>query len=92
MYITTNRDRKQNSFRLHCELTSIKTGRIHDRTVADGWAGAVMQQGRIHGQYQSRTVGQGRKCVFSHFPTRSPWTDEPTDRRTKPLIELHVRN
>ena len=44
MYITTNRDRKQNSFRLHCELTSIKTGRIHDRTVADGWAGAVMQK------------------------------------------------
>ena len=44
MYITTNRDRKQNSFRLHCELTSIKTGRIHNRTVAEGWAGAVMQK------------------------------------------------
>ena len=30
------------------------------------------KQGRIHGQYQSRTGGQGRKCAFSHFPTRSP--------------------
>ena len=29
------------------------------------------QQGRIHGQYQSRTGGQGRKCVFSHFSTRA---------------------
>ena len=37
------------------------------------------QQGRIHGQYQLRTGGQGRKCVFSHFSTRPPW---PTDRRT----------
>ena len=42
----------------------------------------LKKQGRIHGQYQSRTGGQGRKCVFSHFSTRSPWTDRPTDGRT----------
>ena len=29
------------------------------------------QQGRIHG-HQLRTGGQGRKCAFSHFSTRSP--------------------
>ena len=43
------------------------------------------EQGRIHGQYQLRTGGQGRKsrkCVFSHFPTRSSRTDGRTDGRT----------
>ena len=41
------------------------------------------QQGRIHGQYQLRTGGQGRKCAFSHFSTRvhGP-TNRPTNRRT----------
>ena len=41
------------------------------------------QQGRIHGQYQSRTDGQGRKCWFFHFSTHvhGP-TDRPTDGRT----------
>ena len=37
------------------------------------------KQARIHGQYQSRTGGQGRKCAFSHFQTRSPRTDGQTD-------------
>ena len=40
------------------------------------------EQGRIHGQYQLRTGGQGRKCAFSHFSTRSPLTNAPTDERT----------
>ena len=61
---------------------------------------AGFEQGRIHGQYQSRTGGQRRKCVFSHFPTRSTRTDQPTDQRTdgrtdgrtKPLIESLVRD
>ena len=35
-----------------------------------------LEQGRIHGQYQSRTGGQGWKCAFSHFPTQSPQTDQ----------------
>ena len=39
------------------------------------------EQGRIHG-HQLRTGGQGRKCAFSHFPTRSLRTDGPTDQRT----------
>ena len=39
------------------------------------------KQGRIHG-HQLRTGGQGRKCVFSHFSTRSPPTNQPTDQRT----------
>ena len=30
----------------------------------------TIEQGRIHGQYQLRTGGQGRKCAFSHFSTR----------------------
>ena len=55
-----------------------------------------LKQGRIHGQNQSRTGGQGRKWAFSHFPTRSPRTDRPTNRRTdgrtKPLIESLVRD
>ena len=55
------------------------------------------EQGRIHGQYQLRTGGQGRKCAFSYFSTRGHgWTDRPTDGptdgRTKALIELRVRN
>ena len=37
------------------------------------------EQGRIHGQYQLRTGGQGRKCAFSHFLTR---VHGPTDQRT----------
>ena len=49
------------------------------------------EQGRIHG-YQLRTGGQGRKCAFFHFSTRWLWTDGPTNGRTKPLIELRVRN
>ena len=68
----------------------------------DDWAvvmrqerGSDKKQGRIHG-HQLRPGGQGRKCAFSHFSTRSLWTNGPTDRRTdgrtKPLIELRVRN
>ena len=50
------------------------------------------KQGRIHGQYQSRTGGQGRKCVFSHFSTRAWRTNRRTDGPTKPLIESLVRD
>ena len=51
-------------------------------------------QGRIHGQNQSRTVGQGRELAFSHYmivTTRAWRTDGWTDGRTKPLIESLVR-
>ena len=44
----------------------------------NGWT----KQGWIHGQYQSRTGGQGRKCAFSHFPTRLPRTNQPTNQPT----------
>ena len=27
----------------------------------------IEEQGRIHGQYQSRMDGQGRKCLLSQF-------------------------
>ena len=37
------------------------------------------KQGRIHGQYQSRTGGQGRKCVYPAFLLER---DGPTNRRT----------
>ena len=37
------------------------------------------KRGRIHGQYQSRTSGQGRKCTFFHFSTRA---HGPSDGRT----------
>ena len=48
-------------------------------------------QGRKHGQYQSRTGGQGRKMrVFAL--SNSIITDGPTDGRTKPLIESLVRD
>ena len=36
------------------------------------------KQGRIHG-HQLRTGGQGRKCAFSHFRTRSLPTDQRMD-------------
>ena len=39
------------------------------------------EQGRIHG-HQLRTGGQGRKCAFYHFSTRSLRTDGPTDGPT----------
>ena len=39
----------------------------------------LIKQGRIHGQYQLRTGGQGRECAFSHFLTRG---HGPTDGRT----------
>ena len=48
------------------------------RNFAEGWTFGQLsgvdcthQQGRIHGQYQLQTGGQGRKCVFSHFSTRA---------------------
>ena len=37
--------------------------------------------GRIHG-HQLRTGGQGRKCAFFHFSTRSSRADGPTEGRT----------
>ena len=41
------------------------------------------QQGRIHGQYQSRMGGQGRKRWFFHFSTCAHQrTDRRTDGRT----------
>ena len=40
--------------------------------------GQAEQQGRIHGQYQLLTGGQGRRCAFSHFSTRAY---RPTDWR-----------
>ena len=54
------------------------------------------KQGRIHG-HQLRTGGQERKCAFSHISTRAHQrtngpTDRRTDGRTKPLVELCVRN
>ena len=53
----------------------------------------IIEQGRIYGQYQLRTSGQGRKCAFSHFSTRIHGrTDGPTDRRKKAHTELRVRN
>ena len=44
------------------------------------------KQGRIHGQYQLRMGGQGRKCAFSHFPTRS---DDHHDGRTDGPMDGH---
>ena len=46
------------------------------------------KQGRIH-CHQLQTGGQGRICAFTHFLTRA---DGRTDGRTKPLLELRVRN
>ena len=40
------------------------------------------KQGRIHGQYQLRTGGQGQKCAFSHFSTRAHGPDRWMDGRT----------
>ena len=44
------------------------------------------KQGRIHG-HRLRTGGQGRKCAFSHFSTRSPLR---TNQRTE--FDLFTRN
>ena len=41
-----------------------------------------VEQGRIHGQYQSRTGGQGRKCAVSYFLTRVRRTNRRNDRPT----------
>ena len=38
----------------------------------------VRKQGRIHGQHELRSGGQGRKCAFSHSLTRG---HRLTDRR-----------
>ena len=53
-------------------------------TVADGWAGVEMQLSATKNVL---------KRSFPHFSTHvhGP-TDRPTDGRTKPLIELRVRN
>ena len=72
--------------------------KLNESFIIEKWAkkrktkmGKREEQGRIHG-HQLRTGGQGRKCVFSHFSTRWLRTDRRTDGRTKPLIELRVRN
>ena len=65
-------------------------------SVRDNRVEKSKKQCRIHGQYQSRTGGQGRKCAFSHFLNSITSTDQPSDRptdgRTKPLIESLVRD
>ena len=61
-------------------------------SVADGWAGAEMQLSA------TKSVLKRSFLHFStrvHGPTDGPTdrrTDGPTDGRTKPLIELRVRN
>ena len=42
----------------------------------------AIQQGRIHGQNQSRTGGQGRECAFSHYVIvfNLSVTDQRTDK------------
>ena len=39
-----------------------------------------------------RRVGRGGNVCFRTLSTRSPWTDQPTDGQTKPLIESLVRD
>ena len=60
-------------------------------SVADGWAGAS----NLNPHHKSPTHMHKKhlKRSFPHFSTRvhGP-TDQPTDGRTKPLIELCVRN
>ena len=81
-------------------LVRIKFFSMWGRNIKVNSKQTCLKQGRIHGQHQSRTGGQGRKCVFSHFSTRAWWTDQPTDRptdrptdgQTKPLIESLVRD
>ena len=59
-----------------------KKGKGIRKVIRKGRGKGEGKQGRIHGQYQSRMGGQGRKCVFSHFSTRSPRINRPTDGRT----------
>ena len=52
--------------------------------VADGWAGAELQLSATKNVL---------KRLYSYFSTRAHRpTNQPTDGRTKPLIELRVRN
>ena len=61
--------------------------------VADGWAGAANPYSHptLHPiPFPTQTLTQtAPKSSFSPFSTCA---DGPTDRRTKPLIELRVRN
>ena len=44
----------------------------------------AIKQGRLHGQYQLQTSGQGRKCAFSHLSTH---VHGPTDQRNNGLTD-----
>ena len=59
--------------------------------VADGWAGA--SNPNPHPKSPTHMHKKHLKRSFPHFFTHvhGP-TDRPTDGRTKPLIELRVRN
>ena len=68
--------------------------------IANGWAGADNpnphpRPPHTHSHGETITAATS-KCVFSHFPTQSPQmdqrTDERTNGRTKPLIELRVQD
>ena len=72
--------------------------------VADGWAGASNPHPHPMPPHQHTYPKKHLKCSFFHFSTRALRTDRQadgrtngqtdgwTDQRTKPLIELRVRN
>ena len=90
------------------EKRKIKDWRLK-RKKKNKWCGVTIslrtggQPTPIHTQHPTQPLFQHRhthkkllKRSFSHFSTRSPRTNrptnQPTDGRTKPLIELRVRN
>ena len=58
----------------------------HD-IVADGWEGASNPHPHLNTQTFTKV---SKTLVFPHF--HHGWTDGRIDGRTKPLIELRVRN
>ena len=61
--------------------------------VADGWAGASNPHPHPNqGPTLKRAQKVSKTLVFNSITMTDQRTDGPTDGRTKPLIELRVRN
>ena len=81
-----DREKKKKRLKVDMEKRCLTSGL--SRTVEKEGRPFAVKQDRIRG-HQMRTGGQGRKCTFPHLPTCGHGL---TDRRTKALIELRVRN
>ena len=68
-----------------------KQGRIHGRTVVDGWAGAILQKPLVTTRLQIFKLLNLNHHGLTDGPMEQR-NNKPMDGQTKPVLELRVRN